>query len=154
MKKPMSIIMDKFPYLKHFKKRVNSRQKLININNRLIDEIPKKIENTTELYEKRKLEKELILLEIEQAKNHKQLNDDESFFTHYEKKMKSGVEKVNRNYFEVIDSAMKLIDTNSDIANKFTEYEKFDFSKNWEAKVSFYLELEILLEKISEESKK
>ena len=151
MKKPIKLVMDKFPYLQHFKTRIANRQQLIDLNNKIKEQIPLEIELTESIYEKRKLEKELVLLEMEQAKNYKQLNDDEIFFKNFKSKMVDGIDKVNASYDKLVAAAKSL--NNPEIEKKFKEYANFDFTKNWESKVSFYLELEQLTHNVTQEIK-
>ena len=145
MKNKMKLVMDKFPFLKHNQEKIQKRQSLIDLNKKLILEIPSQIKKAQDTFDKLKLEKELIHLELEQAKNYKQLADDEVFFKAFREKMKSGIEKVNLHYDNVVKEARKHILNNELFAEKFKQFEQFDFENNWEAKVSFFLELELLL---------
>jgi nucleoside diphosphate kinase len=145
MKNKMKLVMDKFPFLKHTQDKIQKRQKVIDINKKLILEIPSQIEKSVDSFAKLKLEKEFIQLELEQAKNYKQLSDDEMFFKTFREKMKSGIEKVNLHYDDVVKEARKHILSDQKFAEKFKQFEQFDFENNWEAKVSFFLELEVLL---------
>lgn len=145
MKNKMKLVMDKFPFLKHTQDKIQKRQRIIDLNKKLVLEIPSQIAKTDDSFSKLKLEKELVQLELEQAKNYKQLADDEVFFKTFREKMKTGVEKVNLHYDDVVKEARKHILKNTLFAEKFKQFEQFDFENNWEAKVSFFLELELLL---------
>jgi len=145
--KKMNLISDKFPYLKFVKNKVSSRQKLIDINNKIKSELPRLISDANDPYEKAKYQKELIQIDMEQSKHHKQLAEDEHFLKIFREKMKSGIEQANNDYDEVVASARKQILSNEKIAQKFKDYQQFDLKENWEAKVSFYLELKELLSK-------
>lgn len=145
MKNKMKLVMDKFPFLKHTQDKIQKRQRIIDLNKKLVLEIPSQISKTDDNFQKLKLEKELVQLELEQAKNYKQLADDEVFFKTFREKMKAGVEKVNLHYDDVIKEARKHILKNKVFAEKFKQFEQFDFENNWEAKVSFFIELELLL---------
>ena len=135
--------MDKFPYLKHLKNKIELREKLIEANNNIKTELPFMIEQSKNQYEKHKYQKELLLLDMEQAKNYKQLSDDQNFFKAFREKMKEGAEKTNAKFDVLFEQAKKSKDKK--IQEKIQQFKQFDFSKNWEAKVSFYLELEELL---------
>lgn len=146
-KMKMVIIMDKFPFLKHTQDKIKRRKKIIDLNNEIKLELPSVIELTDTKYEKLKLQKILLQLEQEQAKNYKQLSDDESFFKTFREKLKSGMERANLKYDEVLKEARQNIMKDEKFAQKFKQYEQFDFDKNWEAKISFFIELEELLSK-------
>lgn len=145
MAKSITLVMDKFPYLKHFKNKIQLREKIIEVNNNIKAELPRKIAEAKDLYDKYRFQKELLALDMEQSKNYKQLSDDQNFFKTFREKMKEGIVKTNANYDKLIAKANKSKDDK--VKEKITQYASFDFKNNWEAKVSFYLELEQLLDK-------
>lgn len=144
--KKISIVMDKFPHLNQVKKNIAEKKELIAINDKLRNvELPKMIASASNNYEKLKFQKELIQIEREQGQLYSAINKDETHFKNWKEHLKSYLDKVNTNYDNLVKQARAEIMTNKDIKFKFKEFEQFDFETNWEAKISFYMELEKLL---------
>lgn len=138
--------MDKFPHLNQVKKNIAEKKELIAINDKLRNvELPKMIASASNNYEKLKFQKELIQIEREQGQLYSAINKDETHFKNWKEHLKSYLDKVNTNYDNLVKQARAEIMTNKDIKFKFKEFEQFDFETNWEAKISFYMELEKLL---------
>jgi len=145
--KKISIVMDKFPHLNQVKKNIAEKKELIAINDKLRNvELPKMIASASNNYEKLKFQKELIQIEREQGQLYSAINKDETHFKNWKEHLKSYLDKVNTNYDNLVKQARAEIMTNKDIKFKFKEFEQFDFETNWEAKISFYMELEKLLD--------
>ena len=145
--KKISIVMDKFPHLSQVKKNIAEKKELIAINDKLRNvELPKMIASASNNYEKLKFQKELIQIEREQGQLYSAINKDETHFKNWKEHLKSQFDKVNTNYDNLVKQARAEIMTNKDIKFKFKEFEQFDFETNWEAKISFYMELEKLLD--------
>ena len=139
--------MDKFPHLNQVKKNIAEKKELIAINDKLRNvELPKMIASASNNYEKLKFQKELIQIEREQGQLYSAINKDETHFKNWKEHLKSYLDKVNTNYDNLVKQARAEIMTNKDIKFKFKEFEQFDFETNWEAKISFYMELEKLLD--------
>lgn len=146
MKKKITMVLDKFPHLNQVKKNIAEKKQLIAINDKLRKvEIPKMIASSKSNYEKLKFEKELITLDREQGQLYKAIANDENHFKNWKEHLKSYLDKVNTNYDNLVKQARAEILKNKDIKLKFAEFEQFDFENNWEAKVSFYMELEKIL---------
>ena len=139
--------MDKFPHLNQVKKNIAEKKELIAINDKLRNvELPKMIASASNNYEKLKFQKELIQIEREQGQLYSAINKDETHFKNWKEHLKSYLDKVNTNYDNLVKQARAEIMTNKDIKFKFKEFEQFDFETNWEAKISFYMELEKILD--------
>jgi len=143
MMKKIKIVMDKFPHLNQVMQNITEKKELIAINDQLRKvELPKLIAGAETTYEKLKFQKELIMLNREQSGLHKAISNDETHFKNWKELMKSYLDKVNLGYDEMVKRARAEILTNKEIKLKFKEFEQFDFETNWEAKISFYMELE------------
>ena len=143
MMKKIKIVMDKFPHLNQVMQNITEKKELISINDQLRKvELPKMIAGADTTYEKLKLQKELINLNREQGGLYKAVANDEIHFKNWKELMKSYLDKVNLGYDDMVKRARAEILSNKDIKMKFTEFEQFDFETNWEAKISFYMELE------------
>lgn len=139
--------MEKFPHLNQVKKNIAEKKELIAINDKLRNvELPKMIASASNNYEKLKFQKELIQIEREQGQLYSAINKDETHFKNWKEHLKSYLDKVNTNYDNLVKQARAEIMTNKDIKFKFKEFEQFDFETNWEAKISFYMELEKILD--------
>ena len=144
--KKISIILEKFPHLNQVKKNIAERKELIALNDKLRNvELPKMIASTTNNYDKLKFQKELIMIEREQGQLYSAISKDETHFKNWKEHLKSYLDKVNTNYDNLLKQARAEIMTNKDINYKFKEFEQFDLETNWEARISFYMELEKIL---------
>lgn len=144
--KKISIVMDKFPHLNQVKKNIAEKKELVAINDKLRNvELPKMIASAPNNYEKLKFQKELIQIEREQGQLYSAINKDETHFKNWKEHLKSYLDKVNTNYDNLLKEARAEIMTNKDIKYKFKEFEQFDLETNWEARISFYIELEKIL---------
>jgi|LauGreDrversion4_2_1035121.scaffolds.fasta_scaffold03775_14 hypothetical protein len=144
--KKISIILEKFPHLNQVKKNIAERKELIALNDKLRNvELPKMIASATNNYDKLKFQKELIMIEREQGQLYSAISKDETHFKNWKEHLKSYLDKVNTNYDNLLKQARAEIMTNKDINYKFKEFEQFDLETNWEARISFYMELEKIL---------
>ena len=144
--KNISIILEKFPHLNQVKKNIAERKELIALNDKLRNvELPKMIASATNNYDKLKFQKELIMIEREQGQLYSAVSKDETHFKNWKEHLKSYLDKVNTNYDNLLKQARAEIMTNKDINYKFKEFEQFDLETNWEARISFYMELEKIL---------
>ena len=144
--KKISIILEKFPHLNQVKKNIAERKELIALNDKLRNvELPKMIASATNNYDKLKFQKELIMIEREQGQLYSAVSKDETHFKNWKEHLKSYLDKVNTNYDNLLKQARAEIMTNKDINYKFKEFEQFDLETNWEARISFYMELEKIL---------